>query len=338
MKALVIKEPFNMQVDNWQDPQLHPGEVLISVVATGVCAGDLYYYTGKNPYAKYPQVCGHEISGTIIQVADETHQYLLGKPVVVEPFIACGTCYACRVGKSNCCSNLSIIGVHMAGGYSDFVKAPATHVHMVPDNLTLQTAVLAEPVTIAVQACNRAVVTDRDTVLVLGCGPIGMYLIDVLLAKKATVLAADINKERLAVAQSLGAKTFVADDNLLHEILQYTDGEGMPVVIEATGVPKVMALTVDLVAAGGRIVIIGLGKKGEMVTMPALDFTRKELTILGSRTEVNCFPEALRLLSDGHIRFAAYSTFFNIWEAPGLFAELSAKEGKFHKSILLRTG
>jgi L-gulonate 5-dehydrogenase len=109
----------------------------------------------------------------------------------------------------------------------------------------------------------------------------------------------------------------------------------MPVVIEATGVPKVMEQTIDLVAAGGRIVIVGLAKKGEGVTLPGLDFTRKEVTILGSRASVNCFPEALRLLASGSIRYTSVATAMPLAEAPEAFARLAQDQGAYHKAVFV---
>jgi threonine dehydrogenase-like Zn-dependent dehydrogenase len=109
----------------------------------------------------------------------------------------------------------------------------------------------------------------------------------------------------------------------------------MPVVIEATGNPKAMEQTVDLVAAGGRIVIVGLLKQGVTVAFPGLDFTRKEMTIVGSRASVNCFPEALQLLADGKIRYPKIATSYSLWDAPAIFADLAEHPGKVHKAVLM---
>ena len=182
---------------------------------------------------------------------------MTGALVVVEPFIGCGHCYPCRVGKSNCCMNLRIIGVHQPGGYAEYLTAPANLIHRVPAGLSLTFASFAEPVAIGVQACRRGEV-GAEYVLVLGCGPIGLAVIEVSKARGADLVATDISPERLETAAKLGAKTLPADENLLKQILEQTNGEGAPVVIEATGSPKAMEQTVDLVAAGGRIVILGL--------------------------------------------------------------------------------
>jgi L-gulonate 5-dehydrogenase len=334
MKALILDAPTNMRVGEWSNSVAGQGEIVIHVAATGVCAGDLLIYRGNNPYASYPIVAGHEIAGVISEIGEGVTDFIIGERVVIEPFISCGKCYPCRVGKNNCCANLQIIGVHSAGGFAEYVKAPAQNIHKVPDELSLEYASFAEPVAIAVQACRRGEV-GNEYVLVLGCGPIGLALIEVAKARGSHVVATDVLEDRLAMAHNLGAETIMPDETLLKKVLEQTNGEGAPVVIEATGNLKVMESTVDLVAAGGRIVIVGLGKKGQIVNFPALDFTRKEMTILGSRTSANCFPESLELLASGKIHYPKVATNFSMWEAPELFRKLSDNPAILHKALLL---
>ena len=336
MRAAIIDAPFDMRVGTWETPQPGPGDVLIAVGAAGVCAGDMYFYFGKNPYARYPQICGHEIAGVVRQVGSSVTGLEPGTPVVVEPFIGCGSCYPCRIGKTNCCANLEIIGVHRAGGYAEYLTAPATHVHAVPAGLSLTVASFAEPVAIGVQACRRGSVSAGEYVLILGCGPIGLALIEVAKARGAHVVAADVVPSRLEIAAKLGAETAMADDHLLQSVLDQTNGEGAPVVIEATGNVKAMEQTVELVAAGGRIVIVGLVKQGIGVTFPGLDWTRKEMTVLGSRASVNCFPESLKLLADGSITYPQFATEFDMWDAPRIFADLADHPAAVHKGVLVR--
>ncbi|MBC8161494.1 MAG: zinc-binding alcohol dehydrogenase family protein [Roseiflexaceae bacterium] len=336
MRAAIMDAPFKMRVGDWEMPEPGPGEVLVSVGATGICAGDMYIYRGTNPYASYPVIGGHEIAGTVAAVGEQVTGIELGTHVVVEPFIGCGICYPCRVGKRNCCANLQIIGAHRPGGFAEAVTAPAKNIHKVPEGLSMAFASFAEPVAIGVQACRRGAVTAGEYVLILGCGPIGLALIEVAQARGARPIAADLVPDRLETARKLGADVLVADDTLLQNVLDQTDGEGAPVVIEATGNLKAMEQTVDLVASGGRIVIVGLVKKGVGVTFPGLDFTRKEMTIVGSRASVNCFPESLELLASGKISYPQTATEFNMWTAPAVFAELSEHPTSIQKGVLVR--
>ncbi|MDP9380021.1 MAG: zinc-binding alcohol dehydrogenase family protein [Chloroflexota bacterium] len=336
MRAAIINAPHQMQVGAWETPMPGAGEVLVSVEAAGVCAGDMYIYLGKNPYASYPQIGGHEIAGVVSEVGEGVEGLDRGMPVVVEPFIGCGTCYPCRIGKTNCCAQLSIIGVHRAGGFAEFVLAPARNVHRVPPGLSLPFASFAEPVAIGVQACRRGEISAGELVLVVGAGPIGLAVTEVARARGAHVIATDIMPSRLETARSLGAETLPAGEGLLTAVMEHTDGEGAPVVVEATGNTKAMEQTVDLVAAGGRIVILGLARQGDKVSFPALDWTRKEMTVVGSRASVNCFPESLQLLADGKITYPRVASEFPMWTAPDVFAQLASKLESVHKAVLVR--
>jgi len=336
MRAVIMEAPGKVRVGEWETPRPGAGEVLVSPRAVGVCAGDMYIYLGKNPYVRYPQVAGHEIAGVVAEVGPDVTGLEPGSEVVVEPFLGCGTCYPCRAGKSNCCANLRIIGVTQAGGFGELMTAPATHIHKLPKGLGLATASFAEPVAIGVQACRRGTVAKGELVLVLGCGPIGLAIIEVARSRGATVIAADTQASRLEWAAKLGAEVHLSDDKLLATILERTNGEGVPVVMEATGNVKAMEQTVELVTSGGRIVIVGLVKKGTAVTFPGLDFTRKEMTIVGSRASVRCFPESLELLASGAIRYPSVATEFDMWDAPRIFGNLADNPGKVHKAVLVR--
>jgi L-gulonate 5-dehydrogenase len=336
MRAAIMDAPHAMHVGDWTMPRPAPGEILVSVRAAGICAGDMYCYLGKNPYAQYPQVCGHEIAGVVAELGPGVSGPALGAQVVVEPFLSCGRCYPCRIGKTNCCANLQIIGVHRAGGYAEYLTAPSSHIHVVPDGLSPLAASFAEPVAIGVQSCRRGAVSAGEYVLILGCGPIGLALIEVARARGARVAATDVSETRMELAARLGAEIAPAGERLLPAVLERTNGEGAPVVIEATGNARAMEQTVDLVAAGGRIVIVGLVGQAVGVTFPGLDFTRKEMTIVGSRASAGCFPKALELLASGAITYPRAATEFDLWDAPQVFATLAKNPAAVQKGVLMR--
>jgi len=338
MRAAIIEGAYEMRVGEVDTPRLGAGEVLVAVGAAGVCAGDLHIYHGRNPYATLPQICGHEVAGTIAEVAagaGGSGGPAPGERVVVEPFLGCGQCYPCRIGKSNCCVRLTILGVNRAGGYAEFLTAPATHVHRIPETMSDSLASFTEPVAIAVQSCRRGGVRAGDVALVLGCGPIGLALLEVARHRGAAVIAADVLPERLEVAAQLGADALLADDGLPRRILDRTNGEGAHVVIEATGNVRALEQAAEMVAYGGRIVVVGLMKAGVEAKFPALDFTRKEMTVVGSRASVGCFPESLALLSSGAIRFPRVASEYSMWEAPGVFADLARNPAGVNKAVLL---
>lgn len=337
MRAAVFDASFDLKLKDIARAAPVAGEVEVRVGAAGLCAGDLYIYLGKNPYVSYPRVGGHEIAGFVSALGAGVSGIALGDRVVVDPFIGCGRCYPCRVGKRNCCANLAIIGVHRDGGFADWVTAPAKNLHRIPENMSNFEASFAEPVAIGVQACGRGEIAAGDRVLVLGAGPIGLAIVEVARAYGAEVYITDVKPERLAIARDLGA-TPISADGLADQVLQITNGEGMPAVIEATGVASVMEQTIDLVAAGGRIVIVGLVKRGTPVQFPGLDLTRKEVTLHGSRASVDCFPEALRLLSSGAIRYPRIATSIELKDAPAVFARLAESPDAYHKAVFVSEG
>jgi len=206
---------------------------------------------------------------------------------------------------------------------------------MVPAGLDPVTASFAEPLTIGIHACRRGDVKAGEYCLVLGAGPIGLAILEIAKLRGARVVITDINEERLTFARELGAETLKADNKLLPAVLDQTGNDGADVVIEATGNPKVVESTIDLVAPGGRVVIVGLVKKGIGVTFPGLDFTRKEVNLLGSRNSVNCFPEAIALLASGDVKYPRVATKLPIWESVPVFAKLHENPGAMHKAVLV---
>jgi L-gulonate 5-dehydrogenase len=335
MRAAIFDAPFSIRIAEAPRPVPGPGEALVRVKAAGLCAGDLYIYTGKNPYVSYPRIGCHEIAGVVEAYGPGAAGPPVGARVVVDPFIGCGHCYPCRVGKRNCCANLAIVGVHREGGFADYVTAPVQNLNLVPETLSDFEAAFAEPVAIGVQGCRRGMVTAQDTLLVLGAGPIGLAIVEVARAIGAKVYATDLSAERLTTAAELGAIPVAGGAGLLERVLELTNGEGMPVVMEATGAAPAMEQTIDLVAAGGRIVILGLVRKGQGITFPGLDFTRKEVTILGSRASVDCFPEALALLASGNIHYPKIASSFALREAPAVFQKLADNPMALHKAVFI---
>src|SRR4051812_9179514 len=146
MRAAIFDGPFSIRMAETPKPSPGPGEALVRVRAAGLCAGDLYIFTGKNPYVTYPRIGCHEISGVVEAYGPGTDGPAVGTRVVVDPFIGCGHCYPCRIGKRNCCANLTIVGVHREGGFADFVVAPGSNLNPVPASLTDFEASFAEPV------------------------------------------------------------------------------------------------------------------------------------------------------------------------------------------------
>jgi L-gulonate 5-dehydrogenase len=231
--------------------------------------------------------------------------------------------------------NFCLIGLHRPGGYAELCAAPERNIHPVPPGLDPVTASFAEPLAIGIHACRRSEVSAGEYCLVLGAGPIGLAILEAAKRRAARVVITDINPERLAFARDLGAETLPADDKLLPAVLEQTRNEGADVVIEATGNPKAVESTIDLAAPGGRVIIVGLVKKGIGVTLPGLDFTRKEVNLLGSRNSVNCFPEAIEMLASGAVKYPRVATKIPMWDGVPVFAKLHENPAAMHKGVLV---
>ena len=335
MKALVLEAPQQLKVTDWPAPPCGPSDVRIRPIAAGICAGDLYLYGGKNPYAKYPLIGGHEVCGIVTEVGGEVRRFRPGDRVVIEPVVGCGHCYSCRHGKLNCCANFCLIGLHRPGGYAELCVAPERNVHAVPAALDPTPASFAEPLAIGIHACRRGSLQAGENCLILGAGPIGLAILEIAKLRGARVLISDVNEGRLAFARELGAQAIKADDKLRDLVRAETSDEGVDVVIEATGNVRAIQSTIELVAPGGRIVIVGLVTNGVGVTFPGLDLTRKEVNILGSRNSVNCFPEAIALLANGAVKYPRIATRIPMWDAVPIFAKLNENPTAMHKGVLV---
>jgi L-gulonate 5-dehydrogenase len=335
MKALVLDAPQRLRIGDWPAPKCGPTDVILKPIAAGICAGDMQHYAGSNPYTTYPLVCGHEVCGTVTEVGANVSRFKRGDLVVIEPVVGCGHCYPCRHGKPNCCSNFCLIGLHRPGGYADLCLVPEQNVHAVPAGLDPVTASFAEPLTIGIHACRRGDVTSGEYCLILGAGPIGLAILEIARLRGARVVITDLNEERLGFARELGAETLKANEQLLPAVLEQTRQQGADVVIDATGDPQAVESTIDLAAPGARAVIVGLVKKGIGVTFPGLDFTRKEVNLLGSRNSVGCFPEAIALLASGAVKYPRVATKLPLWESVPVFAKLHENPAALHKAVLV---
>lgn len=293
MKAAVAYAPRDIRLADVPQPQPGPGDVLLHVDAVGICGSDIHLYRGDHPYRVFPLIYGHEFAATVAAVGAQVTNAQPGDRVVVEPLIACGQCYPCRIGRHNCCVKLQVIGVHRDGGLAEAVAVPAQRVYAIPADLDPRIAALCEPFSIGMQAVSRGTITGEDRVVILGAGPIGLTILAIAKSRGAQVTIVDLLDSRLELAQRLGADVVIngTTAHVQQAVDEWTGGEGASVVVEATGNARVMESTVDLVAFAGRIVLVGVTTKP--VTFPGLDFTRKELTVLGSRNNASRFADAV---------------------------------------------
>ncbi|MGH3026780.1 MAG: zinc-binding dehydrogenase, partial [Gaiellaceae bacterium] len=256
-----------------------------------------HLFLGDHPYATFPQTQGHELAGIIESFGSDYDGPLqVGERVAVEPLVPCGACFACRRGRYNCCASLKVLGAHVPGGLAERLPVRAGALYPVGE-LDPDLAALCEPISIGLQAVVRAGIEADDTVVVLGAGPIGQAVTLSAKDRGAHLLVADRIGSRLDLAGRLGADQVVdtSDADLAEEVARWTSGDGAAVVVDATGVPELIRLGFDLVAPSGTIVIVGISQRD--LSVPIIEFTRKELSVLGSRNNAGVFGGAVDLVT-----------------------------------------
>lgn len=302
MKTLILNEPHSFTLTDRPAPSdIPPGHALVRVARVGICGTDWHAYSGKQPFFSYPRVLGHELGVVVESVNDPASDLKPGDRCSVEPSINCGTCIACRRGKSNCCANLRVLGVHTDGGMTERIVVNTRKLHR-SSKLTLDQLALVETLGIGCHAVSRANVEAGENVLVIGAGPIGLSVVPFIQAAGANVIMADVSDDRLATARKLLNinTTINASKDLLEQLKAATNNDLPTAVIDATGNPASMASTFDLVAPGGRIVFVGLFQ-GEL-TFNDPNFHRREITLLASRNALpGDFTRIIKLIEDGKI-------------------------------------
>lgn len=288
MKSLQITDTHKLDLIELPKPEPKSGEVLLRLQYVGFCGSDLNTYRGRNALALKPVIPGHEISAVVETIGtDVPSNITVGQLVTVNPYTACGQCPSCRRRRANACQYNQTLGVQRHGAMSEFIALPWQKV-IPADGLDPRDIALIEPMSVGFHAVDRGQVTDSDIVLVIGCGMIGVGAIVRAALRGATVIAMDLDDDKLILARQLGAFATInsAKEDVHLRLQELTDGSGPDVVIEAVGSAVTYATAVNEVAFTGRIVCIGYAP-GD-VALPTRFFVQKELDIRGSR---NALPD-----------------------------------------------
>jgi 2-desacetyl-2-hydroxyethyl bacteriochlorophyllide A dehydrogenase len=285
MKAIRLEEPGRFaQMSLEPEPAaLQPDEALVRVHRVGVCGTDIHAFRGDQPFFSYPRILGHELGVEVLELGAPADGIRAGLYCAVEPYLNCGTCIACRRGKPNCCVKLAVLGVHIDGGMRETLVLPARKLHPA-NHLTLDQLALVETLAIGRHAVNRAGLEEKEFVLVIGAGPIGLGVMQFASEAGARVIVVDINPQRLEFCRSrLGVPHTIdaSRQNALEALAEITGGDLPTAVFDATGNGRSMAGAFEYPANGGRLIFVGLFQGDVSFNDP--NFHRRELTILASR-------------------------------------------------------
>jgi len=306
MKAAVFHGAgVGLKIEEIPRPTVGPDQVLVKVAACGVCHTDLHYLEhGVPTFKKPPIVLGHEASGIVEEVGAEVRTLSKGQRVLIPAVLTCGKCVYCRMGRENICANMTMLGNHIDGAYAEYVAVPAKDLLELPASLPLEEAsIIADATSTPYHAVkNRARVQPGDSVVIFGCGGVGINAVQLAAAAGGYVIAVDINDRKLAWASEFGAaKTINASkvERVSKEVKKLTGG-GADIAMEVIGNPKTIEEAFECVRVGGRLCVVGYTH--EAISLIAGKIMFKEIEIVGS---LGCRPldyaPLIRMVEQGKI-------------------------------------
>lgn len=284
MRAGVYLGKEDVQVRDWPTPEPAAGEVLVRVRYAGICGTDMLIYSGKHPRVVPPRVLGHEVFGSVVEARPPADAaWKEGTRVAVYPLISCGTCAPCREANTHVCEKLGLIGIDVDGGFAEYVKAAPDQLVPVADAVSDEQAALVEPLSVAVHVVRTSGFRTGDTALVLGGGPIGLLIAQVLRAGGArVVIVSEVKPFRRALAERLSlAVVNPAEENLRGVLKKHIGEPFVDRVFEATGAPGAYRDALQVCKVRGEIVFVGLPKAPPEVDVLQLVF--KEIQTTGAR-------------------------------------------------------
>jgi (R,R)-butanediol dehydrogenase / meso-butanediol dehydrogenase / diacetyl reductase len=280
LKAVIYKSKENKaELVQIKKPEIGSGEALIKVKYAGICGADINLIRGEREITE-DVIPGHEIIGVVVEVKNGGKD-LIGKRVAVEPTISCGNCQMCRLGLPHICYNLKVLGVHAPGGMAEYVKVPLNKLHLIPDEITDEKAIIIEPLAVAVHVVNRSGLDIGNNVMIVGCGPVGLLIAQICRVRSAgKIKIMEINPFRQNLCRQMGFD--LAGPNEIISKNEKTNGFlGFDIGYEVSGSDEGMKQVFDNIRSRGKIVVVGLFKKSYPIEFSQVLF--RELEIIGSR-------------------------------------------------------
>lgn len=334
MRALLWNGPSVMELGSIPEPEPRDGEAVVAVELSGICGSDVAAYRGTMGIARPGDVRGHEVAGVVTAVGSPRDAGWVGARAAVNSQVSCGACWACAAGTDNLCPRLRILGVHLPGGFAERVVVPVRNLARVPAHVGPELAAMAEPLAQACHDVRLALLRDPGSMLVLGAGSIGRLVVqaaDLLGIDEVTVV--EPVPERRADALAAGASAAVSSAAEARELAAGRPRGGFDVVVDAVGTLETRAVAVELVRAGGQVVLVGLHT--DVTPLAWFPVIRREVTLTGA----NCFDrgdfeQAVEWLEAGCIGGPGRVRSAPLEEGPRLFAELAAGSTSTAKVLL----
>ncbi|MBA7565495.1 D-arabitol-phosphate dehydrogenase [subsurface metagenome] len=307
MKALVLTEYNRFEYQDVPKPEMGPDDVLIKVKACGICGSDIHGMDGSTGRRQPPLIMGHEASGVVADTGAQVADWRIGERVTFDSTIYCGACPHCIRGEVNLCDHRRVLGVScdeylMNGAFADYVVVPQHILYRLPDNLHFVPAVMVETCSIAFHAVRRTPMTLNDMAVVVGTGMVGLLIVQA--AKQAgcgTVIAVDLDQDRLNLARELGADATLRSDetDVVEAVANLTDGRGADIAFEVVGIETTVNLAIASLRKGGALTLVG--NLAPAVRVPLQTLVTRELTVYGSCASSGEYPACLEMMAAGRI-------------------------------------
>ena len=295
MKAAIIAAPGELSIVDVENPTPAAGEVVIEVLRVGICGTDLHVLDGEHRSVRFPVIAGHEFAGRVVERGPQTSYPDIGDLVAVDPMIFCGHCGQCRDGWTNLCENGGGLGTTRNGAFAEYVAVSAQQCQRLTEEFPWEWGILVEPLSCALHAVDRIGATLGKKALVIGAGPMGLLLTNLLSHAGALVDVSERSTERLQMAEGFGARRSAESAD------SFGDSIDWDIVIDATGNPAAIAEGLRLVRRAGSFGFVGLTPGHAEIPLSGYDVVMKELTIVGSNSVRHSFRRAVDLLASGSI-------------------------------------
>jgi 2-desacetyl-2-hydroxyethyl bacteriochlorophyllide A dehydrogenase len=308
MKSVVCREPGKLEINDIPKPEISEGKAIIKIKRIGICGTDIHAYKGTQPFFSYPRILGHELSGEIVELAENVTGFEAGDRVTFIPYFPCNKCIACRKGKPNCCVNIKGAGVHIDGGMVEYMSVPVNSL-IQGKGLNFEELALVEPLSIGAHAVRIATVKPDEFVLVTGSGPIGMGIMEFSKIAGAKVIAMDIKKERLYFCRNMLDIDYIVDaaEKPGEKLKKITKGDWPTVIIDATGNAQAIMNGFEYLAHGGRYIMVGIQKGDICFNHP--EFHKRETTLMSSRNATReDFEHVVNSMKKGKVNAHSYIT------------------------------